>query len=324
MGLAGQNQVRHMYVGNAPAATVTSLATLKSAGVANDMVILGADGDAVAAGKAFKLYVKDALGNITSSDTIKASNVLDVRSVAYTAAALKKVTISALTVDANSLYTVNIEIQGHGSLSPEDTYLKQGYYKANAGDDQEAIVDGLISSLNRNFSREVGATASSNRSFTFSKTGSGASAALVVEGKLDDIGFNGNQKVSAYDRFDVDISCTTYPTVTVNEEGSNGVGTGHQILEMEYFLLGERGDTLRLNAYPHNIQGPELAAVKGGSYDVIEIAYYDEGRDEAKKSKKGLTIAIPTADSPNANVNGMIADLNTILGAASVATIKAA
>ena len=93
---------------------------------------------------------------------------------------------------------------------------------------------------------------------------------------------------------------------------------------MEYFLLGERGDTLRLNAYPHNIQGPELAAVKGGSYDVIEIAYYDEGRDEAKKSKKGLTIAIPTADSPNANVNGVIADLNTILGAASVATIKAA
>jgi len=323
MGLAGQNQVRHMYVGNAPAATVTNLATLKSAGVANDMVLLGADGAAVAAGKAFKLYVKDALGNITSSDTIKPGNVLDVHSVAYTAATPKAVTISALTVDTNSLYTVNIEIQGHGSLSPEDTYLKQGYYKASAGDDQEAIVDGLIASLNRNFSREVGATATANRSFTFTKTGTGASAALVVTGKLDANGFDGNKKIKVYDDFSVDISCVTYPVVTVTQAFSAGVGTGYQVMEMEFFLLGERGDTYRESGYPHNIVGPGLAATKDGTYDIIEISYFDEGRDEAKKSKKSLTIALPTAAVPNANVNGVIGDLNTILGAGTVAVIKA-
>ncbi|MBV1929348.1 MAG: hypothetical protein KUG81_07550 [Gammaproteobacteria bacterium] len=323
MGLAGQNQVRHMYVGTAPAATITSLATLKSTGVANDLVLLGADGAAVAAGKAFKMYQKDALGNIISSDTIKTDNVLDVRSVAYTAPTLKKVTISSLTVDANSLYTVNIEIQGHGSLSPEDTYLKQGYYKAVAGNDQEDIVDGLIASLNRNFKREVGATASTNRSFTFSKTGSGASSALVVEGKLDASAFDGDKKIGTYDDFTVDIACTTYPTVTITTAGSKGVGTGYQVLEMERFLLGERGDAFRTNGYPHNIVGPALVATVAGTYDVIEISYFDEGRDEAKKSKKTLTIALPTAAIPNANVNGVIADLNTILGASSVATIKA-
>mgnify|MGYP003630003872 CR=1 FL=1 len=324
MGLAGQNQVRHMYVGNAPAATVTDLATLKSAGVANDLVLLGADGAAVAAGSAFKLYAKDALGNVISSDTIKADNVLHVKSVAYTAPTLKLVTISALTVDANSLYTVNIEIQGHGSLSPEDTYLKQGFYKAVAGNDQEDIVDGLIASLNRNFSREVGATATTNRSFTFAKTGTGASAALTVEGKLDANGFDGDKKISTYNRFIVDIHCTTYPTVTITTPGSDGVGTGYQVVEMEYYLLGERGDTYRKNGYPFNIVGPDLASSVSGSYDLIEIAYFDEGRDEAKKSKKGLTIAIPTAAAPNANVNGVVADLNTILGAGSVDTIKAA
>ena len=323
MGLAGQNQVRHMYVGQAPAATITSLATLKSTGVANDLVLLGADGAAVAAGKAFKMYQKDALGNITSSDTIKASNVLDVRSVAYTAPALKKVTISALTVDVNTLYTVNIEIQGHGSLSPEDTYLKQGYYKAVTGDDQEDIVDGLIASLNRNFKREVGATASTNRSFTFTKTGSTTTAALVVEGKLDANGFDGDKKIQTYDYFTVDISCDTYPTVTLTTSGSKGVGTGYQVMEMEHFLLGERGDAYRTNGYPHNIVGPALVSTAAGTYDMIEISYYDEGRDEAKKSKKSLTIAIPTAAVPNANVNGVIADLNTILGASSVAVIKA-
>ena len=321
MGLAGQNQVRHMYVGQAPAGTST-MALLKSAGVANDLVLLGADGAAVAAGKAFKLYQKDALGNIISSDTIKADNVLDVRSVAYAAPVLKKVTISALTVDANSLYTVNIEIQGHGSLSPEDTYLKQGFYKAAAGNDQEAIVDGLIASLNRNFSREVGATASSNRSFTFSKTGSGATAALVVEGKLDDAGFNGNQKISAYDEFSVDISCVTYPTVVITNAGSKGIGTGHQVVEMEHYLLGERGDAYRESGYPHNIQGPALVSSAAGTYNFIEVSYFDEGRDEAKKSKKGLTIVVPFTNlAGNDLTNAIIADLNTVLGAGSVAPL---
>ena len=321
MGLAGQNQVRHMYVGQAP--DVATVALLKSGGAANDLVILGKDGAAVSAGGDFKLYQKDALGNIISSDTIKADNVLDVRSVAYTAPTLKKYTISSLTVDANSLYTVNIEIQGHGSLSPEDTYLKQAYYKAASGDDQEAIVDGLILSLNRNFAREEGSTASTNKSFTFSKTGTGATAALVVEAKLDAANFDGDKKIKIYDDFTVDISCTTYPTVTLTTAGSKGVGTGYQVLEMERYLLAERGDSYRTNGYPHNIVGPELVATTGGSYDLIEIAYYDEGRDEAKKSKKQLTIALPTAAVPNANVNGVIADLNTILGASTVASIKA-
>lgn len=323
MGLAGQNQVRHMYVGQAPAATVTSLATLKSAGVANDLVLLGADGDAVSAGGSFKMFQKDALGNIISSDTIKAGNVSHVASVAYAAPVLKKYTVSGLTVDVNSLYTVNIEIQGHGSLSPEDIYLKQGYYKAVTGDNQEAIVDGLIASLNRNFSREVGATASSNPTFTFSKTGATTTAALVIEGKADAINFDGNKKISVYTDFSVDMSCTTLPIVTLTAGGSKGVGTGYQVMEMEYFLVGERGDTFRTNGYPHNIVGPALVAAAGGSYDIIEISYFDEGRDEAKKSKKSLTIALPTAAVPNANVNGVIADLNTILGAGSVAVIKA-
>tara|TARA_R110000803_G_scaffold178803_1_gene241221 strand:- start:989 stop:1951 length:963 start_codon:yes stop_codon:yes gene_type:complete len=319
MGLAGQNQVRHMYVGTAD---VADFAALK-AGSANSLVLLGADGAAVAAGKDFKLFQKDALGNIISSDTIKTDNVLHVSSVAYTAPTLKKYTVSALTVDANTLYTVNILISGHGSLSPEDEYLKQGFYKAANGNDQEDIVDGLIASLNRNFSREPGATASTNKSFTFSKTGTGATAALVVESKADGVGFDGDKKIDVYTEFSLDVSATTYPTVTLTTLGSKGVGTGYQVVEMEYFLLGERGDTLRKNAYPFDINGPALVSTPGGSYDLIEISYFDEGRDEAKKSKKGLTIAMPTAAVPNAAVNSVIADLNTILGAGSVATIKA-
>ena len=318
MGLSS-GQVRHMYVGTPD---VADFAALK-AGNANSLVLLGADGQAVAAGQDFKLFQKDALGNIISSDTIKADNVLKVRSVAYAAPALRKYTISALTVDVNSLYTVRLTVEGFGSLSPEDEYVKMASYKAVTGDDQEAIVDGLIVSLNRNFSREPGATATSNTAFTFSKTGTGATAALVIEGKIDDANFDGNKFTRVFTQFSADISATTYPTVTLTEGGSKGVGTGYQVVRSEFELLGERGDTMRLGAYPHNIAGPALVATKGGSYDLVEISYYDEGRDEAKKSNKQLTIAMQTAASPNAEVNSVIADLNTIFGASSVATIKA-
>ena len=318
MGLSS-GQVRHMYVGTPD---VADFAALK-AGNANSLVLLGADGEAVAAGGSFKLFQKDALGNIISSDTIKADNVLKVRSVAYAAPALRKYTISALTVDLNSLYTVRLTVEGFGSLSPEDEYVKIASYKAVTGDDQEAIVDGLIVSLNRNFSREPGATATSNTAFTFSKTGTGATAALVIEGKIDDAQFDGNKFTRVFTSFTADIAATTYPTVTLTEAGSKGVGTGYQVVRSEYELLGERGDTMRLGAYPHNIAGPALVATKDGQYDLVEISYFDEGRDEAKKSNKQLTIAMPTAAVPNALVNSLIADLNTILGASSVATIKA-
>lgn len=323
MGLAGQNQVRHMYVGDAPAG-VSTFATLKSAGVASDLIILGADGDAVSAGGDFKLFQKDALGNVISSDTIKADNVLSAKSKAYSAPVLKSYSIAGLTGAANELVTVNVEILGHGSLSPEDTYLKQGFYKVASGDNAEAIVDGLIASLNRNFSREVGATSSSNPYFTFAKTGSAGSAALVITQKAYTEGFDGNKKTRVYSDFLVDVSADTQPTTTLTE-GSTGVGTGHQVVEMEYFLLGERGDVYRTMGYPYNLTDGSGFASASSNYNLIEISYFDEGRNEAKKSKKQLTIAVPFTDlASNSKINTIVADLNTILGAGTVDTLAEA
>ena len=319
MGLAGQNQVRDMYVGDAPSG-VSTLANLKSAGVASDLILLSADGSAVGAGKDFKLFQKDTLGKIASSDTVKASNVSDVRLVEYAAPSLKKYTIDTFTVDVNTFYTVSIQIQGHGSFSPEDTYLKQGHYKAVAADDAEAVVDGLIASLNRNFAREIGADASSNPYFSFSKTGSGATAALVIEGKEQASGFDGDKLIKIYDDFSVDISAETYPNVELTTPGSTGKGTGYQIVEAEKFLIRERGNVQGLNGYPYNLPIVGEYASVDKNYSVIEISYFDEGRNEAKKSKKNLTIAVPFSGvlAENSKLNTIIADINTILGAGTL------
>ena len=116
-------------------------------------------------------------------------------------------------------------------------------------------------------------------------------------------------------------TATTTPTI-VNVAGNPGVGTGMQVAENEFYLKGERNDYMRGAGYPHNLKNVYLADATA-SYNTIEIGFYEEGRDEAKKSNKQLTVAMQTAAVPNAAVNSVIADLNTILGASSVATIKA-
>jgi len=317
MALAAQNQVRNLFIGlDYP--EHASVAALKG-GANGDITILSADGTVAAAGEKFMLLKKSNKGTMLSSDVINPANVLYSKSFAYVAPVLGSSTLSALTVDVNTLYTVEVAISGFGSLSVEDEYIKKAFYKAITGDDQEAIVDGLILSLNRNFSREVGATATDNPYFTFAKTGSGASAALVITEK-EVTGFDADTNQRLNTDFRVNSSFTTNPT-QVDVASSAGVGSGKQVAIDEFYLDGETGDFMRGAGYPHNFKNT-YDADETATYNTIEVGYYEEGRDEAKKSKKSLTICVPTVNlADNATTNLVIAELNTILGAGSVAAL---
>jgi len=310
MGLAGQNQVRHMYVAaDALDGTSSDIATFRAGASVGDLICLSADGTPTAAGEPFKFFLKTADG-IVSSDTIKPGNILSAKALDYAAQTLKAGTISSLpTPAAGQLITTEIIISGFGSYSVEDEYVKKGFYKVGTGDDQEAVVDGLIASLNRNFSREPGADATSNPIFTFSKTGSTTTAALVITEKAQD-DFDKNKRTRKQTQFTVNMSgLTSVPTIAYIG-GYAGVGTSEQVQEMEFYLMGERGDFYRGAGYPHNFD-QAYQAVAGTNYNLIELAYFDEGRDEAKKSKKQLTLAIPFVNlAGNANVNLVVADVN--------------
>jgi hypothetical protein len=321
------------------------------------------------------------------------------KAVSYVAPTLGKVTISGLAVPtANELNTVEIVIKGFGSYSPEDEYVKKAFYKTVTGNDAEDVVDGLIASLNRNFSREVGATASSNPYFSFLKgateqeivvtaaptangdasvTVDGVSyavalldadtdqeAAAKIAAVLDAIdgitaaavatttvsitstvgvsivyaagstGATATQSLTAADAslvivekdqsqfyvvgkkertnidFTADMKTTTLPTVT-SVASTPGVGSGKAIASMEWYLKGERNDFYREMGYPHNFENT-YEIVSTGTYDLVEIAYFDEGRDEAKKSKKQITIAFPVSARTNANL--FVDDLETATG----------
>lgn len=316
MGLAGQNQVRQMYVGNVNASVRANIAAIANP---NEIAIFAPDGSVISGVNDIAVFILTQLGNVTSSGAIKAANVSDVRVVPHAAATLKTYTVSGITVNPNTLYTVNLNVSQHGSLSPEDTYLKQGYYQAKSGDTDLDVTQGLVASLNQNFSREVESNLISNPYFSFVSSGTAGSAILTITEKTDWLsGYDPGKKSRHVLDFTVDVKAATYPVVTVTVPQSSGKGTGYQVQEMEWFLLGERGDTYRESGYPHNIEGPALVSTPSGAYNLIEISYFEEGRDEAKKSRKSITLAFENevgASGKNADVNTtIIAVLNQALG----------
>lgn len=329
MALAGQNQVRHLYVGLKYPGHA-NVGALKG-GANGDLALLSADGTAVAANKNFTFLKKNNKGSLVTSDIVNPRNILYAKSKEYTAAVLGSATVSGLTVNVNTLYTIEMVVKQFGSLSPENEYVKKAFYKAITGDDQENIVDGLVQSLARNWSREEPTTGETeaytlkdlsviqiptNKYFSFAKTGAAATAALVITEKSDWLneGYVVGKMTRTNLDFYVDAKFETLPTIT-RVASAPGIGDGYNVVDMEYYLKGERNDFYRGLGYPHNLENAYDATV-AENYHIIELGYFDEGRDEAKKSKKQITIVMPVAEKIAMNV--MIGNLNTILGAATI------
>lgn len=423
MALFGGERIRNFYV--VDTSTNTTLTAVK-AGDNINAAIIEQDGSAVAASKPFALAKKNNKGEITLSDIIHPERVSDGRSVPYVARQGKSVKITDIVAEANKLYQVTTKIKGHGSLSMENEYIKEAFYKSKTGDDAEDIVDGLVKSLARNFGREQPQTGetfeytlkngstvnlATNQYFDFEKTYSdgtsevstltitsaptsdgnvkvtldgvqyeipvstgtanasateiaagideldaySASAATNVvtitavdgENEVDtsfaagdvegieataatttqgDAGTSANAELRITEKsgwlakyyvtgrkdrlhldYSIDAFFPTLPTVT-ESIGNVGTGTGYQVRNLEYYFVGQRGDTFRTMGYPHNFD-TEYDSKLTGSYTLIELAYYDESRQDPMKSKKQLTIACASS----AVANTLIEQINTAL-----------
>lgn len=152
MSMVGENQVRHFYVAGAfpEHASISAL----RAGAKLDLAALKPDGSAIANNSEFVLALKNNKGTITLSDVVNPKNVSYAKSIKFAAKTPTVINISDIPVVANKLYTIAIVIAGYGSLSVENEYIKEGFYKSKSTDTVEDIVDGLIQSLARNFHRE--------------------------------------------------------------------------------------------------------------------------------------------------------------------------
>jgi len=152
MALIGEKHVRNVLVMKA----YPNHATLDDAIDADigDGVCVSADGTAPANGEDFLVGVRNSKGTITNYN-INPNNVVSGSSVKAVAATLPQYTVAIPTSPtAGEVYEIRFTIKQHGSLSVENEYVKSAFYKVLTGDDDDAVADGLVKSLYRNFSRE--------------------------------------------------------------------------------------------------------------------------------------------------------------------------
>lgn len=304
-----QNTIREIILGNA-VATETTLDAFSASATAGEIGVFTQDGTAIAAGKPF-VFAQKTEDSVFVSDVIFPDKVKSIRANQDAPAVQKVVTVSDISVEVGADYILDVRIYEHGSLSIEDYYIKHGAYRAVTGDTAEDIVDGLIASLNRNFSREPNATASSNPYFTFAKTGTGATAALTVTGKDQD--YVAGKKEGRPVNFEVvarfDPATATVATTTAY---SPGQGTGKDVAALEHDLRKNRGDLYGPIGYPNNYATIARADSTAG-YNMLDIVHW-RGHDgwNDVKMRKVTTVAITEALS--AGIDAIIGNVETLTG----------
>lgn len=325
MATFSENQVRQLYVAKAyQASTLSAVGDLTAVGNANNAA----------------LYIKQlGAGGLVRSDLIPADDIVSVKHTAAEKLAypLKRVKVT-LSSDINSGapvagqdYLLRIIIKNYIGISDADQYLKYGLVHAISGMSASDFYKTLVLSLVKNFvketpkmfkfSLEVGGTATTVGTLTEVTPLTKASAltgtytGIVIDEIESDWILGVFQQTPT--NFEVQTDEVVYEgdnvlwgTVTV-ETPASSVPDGKKIADLEYFLMGERGDQYRMTGFPNVIRttylvDPTLA------YDTYDITYFYAGPNEdIQKSQKTITIVAPAAQ-----VTATTAGINAALTAA--------
>ena len=309
------NQVRHLYVAKAYAEDKGKEFGKK----VGDFQICTANG-----------FEKEVYFRVKGPDTVIKSDYIPVKNISYVKAVkaedmathMKKVLVT-LNSDVNNGtpivgqdYILRINLRQFYGMSDQDQYFKDAaVHVTKALVSAEEFYKAMAKALNLCFSREVGATVDSNPYLDFKAT----SAGITIEEKPQ--GVNGEIGVEAQERvyFDV-VPTTVYDGVddliwgTVTEQKSTTlVGNGKMMADLEYFLLGERGDQYRKIGWPNDIETKGLID-PSKEYDALEVHYsFTDTGVNSYKTEKDITIAVPS-DGAYTAINELINKFNEATG----------
>ena len=188
-------------------------------------------------------------------------------------------------------YMLRFTFYNLGIGGPENQYIKNGgAYKVKIGDTTNTIMKALKALADKNFSREpypyVTVTVDGDT--------------LVIE-EVPQPWVLGKRQ-AAQVNFQVQAVPITvdgglYPWGIVADTTStntNVVTNGKTVADMEWFYIGERADQFRGMGYPDNFETIYLAN-PSKKYNFIDIHYFYAGdAEDIQKSKKYITLAIPT------------------------------
>ena len=210
-------------------------------------------------------------------------------------------------------YMLRFTFYNLGMGGPENQYIKNGgAYKVKIGDTANTIMKALKALADKNFSREP------YPYVTVTVVGD----TLVIE-EVPQPWVLGKRQ-AAQVNFQVQVVPITvdgglYPwgiVVDTTSTNTNVVTNGKTVADMEWFYIGERADQFRGMGYPDNFETIYLAN-PSKKYNFIDIHYFYAGdAEDIQKSKKYITLAIPTDGAYKA------ADLVTDLLAAGVPVLN--
>lgn len=188
----------------------------------------------------------------------------------YTAPVLKvdEVTLTTLTVGDKVIVTVLLERQGsYSNLNYTHIY---GEADVASGDDQEAVVDKLVISLNRNADTHKVPTV------TASKNGTGASATLrITEQAQSVINFENNYKPI---KFETTVQTATGDATALTiTDPKFPFGYGPEVAIYEEFHRGAGAQWQWMNA-PYK-KARDLFADAGTNYDCLDIVLTKEKKN---------------------------------------------
>lgn len=337
MAVYSTNQARQLYVVNS---------VLDSAPTTTPAV-----GSAfVGGGSGHSAYIiYGGVDGMERSDLIDPNKIISAKATRYDALARKlkqyKVTldtnVNAGKPVAGQEYILRITFRNWIGLSPQYTYDKYGVAAVTsamassltaASDFYKTLALSLVLNFKREitpllrFGLDVSGTVTWLTDSTKKEDLNGTYTGLVIEevnqpwvlGRIDNA--DGLSFEIFPDQITVDGFEQTWGVVEAGAQASlTTVPDGTKIADLEYFCMGERGDTYR------NIGFPRVIATKylvdpSKIYNVIDVHYYYSGSNESvQKSEKTMTFVVPADGATGATqialANTLIGKLNTAFGA---------
>ena len=332
MAIYSTNQVHQLYVANAYSTTVTDASNVGTLGAVK----------CIAAGMDKEIYFK-----YKGADTVLLSDRIQLKNLNYGKAfkasdmvePLKSVLV-ALDSNVNSGnliagqdYILGITFKNFFGMGDDHQYYKDAAVHATSGMTKAAFYAAMVNELNLAFSREVGATATSNPYLSFTSSASG----ITITEKPQEwtLGIQQQERVyfevqptTVYNGTDDLIWGTVTdqtPAKSAAVVGTTGLGNGKRIADMEWFCMGERGDQYRMKGWPNYIPTTYLVD-PSKEYDVLELhyAFTDDGVS-SYRSEKDITIVAPVGTEEGHEhdiINGIIGAINTAVGSTVITPLS--
>ena len=325
MAVFSTNQARHFYLAK----------ELKTGNNLNSTDAVGSIIPKVADNKETLYFQYMSPGGISASDRIELRH-LEYAKATSSKQMAKPLVRKAVVLDkainegkpvAGQDYILGITFTEFAGLGSEDTYNKYGIVHAHAGMTASRFYKVLATSIVGNLSRDE------DPLLTVYVEKAGALEEVKEGTKADDI--EGDVTKVVLEQVSAPWVLGTFPfklmpfnlnpreiTLEGDEviwgkveqlEAENHVLNGKEIADLEYFCMGERGDTYRGVGFP-NVIHTQYLVDHTKEYDTLDLHYYEIGSNvDIQRSERTMTL-VAENDGSHTAMNALIDAINTAAG----------